>query len=90
MDEPYKIPGLGWDGLSIQQSKTQQNFVSQELARYKTKPMYLARLQHLQIKPVPTPAEINTYDPCADGKMIKMEWNKNDMTQEKVPEISFT
>ena len=48
MEESFKIPGLSWDGLSIQQGKLQQNFVSQELARYRTKPNYLARLQHFR------------------------------------------
>ena len=67
MEENYKIPGLLWEGLSIQQEKLQQNYVSQELARYKTKPNYLARLQHLR-KSFSKYSENYTYDKITGNK----------------------
>ena len=83
MDEQFKIPGLLWEGLSTQQEKLQQNFVAQELARYKTKTNYLARLQNLKIQPTPAPGKINPLDPCDNGVMIKLECNKKEKTQER-------
>lgn len=81
MEESFKIPGLQWEDLSIQQSKIQQNFVSQELARWKTKRGYLARLQYMKVTPVPTEGPINQHDPCANGEMVKIEWNNINMKQ---------
>ena len=81
MDEPFKIPGLQWDDLSVQQSKIQQNFISQELARWKTMDGYPARLQYMQVQPGPTEGPINKHDPCADSEIFKIEWNNQNMTQ---------
>ena len=81
MEEPFKIPGLQWDDLSVQQSKIQQNFISQELARWKTMDGYLARLQYMQVQPGPTEGPINKHDPCAESEIFKIEWNNQNMTQ---------
>ena len=81
MNEDFKIPGLQWEELSVQQSKIQQNFVSQELARWKTKKGYLARLNLMQIQPLPMEGSINKHDPCTDGDVVKVEWNNKEMTQ---------
>ena len=81
MEEEFKIPGLDWEGLSIQQVKMIQNFICQELARYKSKDKYLARLQHLKLIPVPTEEKFNKFDPCARIEMLKIEWNKTDISQ---------
>ena len=81
MNEPFKIPGLQWEDKSIQQSKIQQNFVSQELARWKTKKGYLARLNHMQCQPLPPEGSFNRHDPCATVELMKVEWNNKNMTQ---------
>ena len=84
MTEPFKIPGLEWDELSVQQSKIQQNFVSQELARWKTKKGYLARLNHMKAQPLPPEGPINKYDPAETCDLMKVEWNNKNMTQVRV------
>ena len=81
MEENFKIPGLHWDGLSIQMTKFIQNFVAQELSRYKSKDKYLARLQHLKLIPVLTQERFNKLDPCDAVEMLKAEWNKLDICQ---------
>ena len=82
MDEPFKIPGLDWEDLTIQQVKFIQNFICQELARYKSKDQYLARLQHLKLLPVITEENFNKHDPCDRVEMLKIEWNKFEMSQQ--------
>ena len=81
MEENFKIPGLDWDGLSIQMTKFIQNFIVQELARYGSKDKYLARLQHLKLIPVLTEEKFNKHDPCDKVEMLKIEWNKEEMSQ---------
>ena len=87
MDETFKIPGLQWEDKSVQQSKIQQNFISQEFARWNTKEGYLARLQYMKVTPAPIDGPINPHDPCATGEMIKIEWNNINMTQVKSEDI---
>ena len=81
MDDTFKIPGLDWDDLSITESRKKQNFVSQELSRYKSKQDYLARLIHQKLTPVPV-KNFNPHDPCDSVKMLKAEWNDKDVTQQ--------
>lgn len=80
MSEPFKIQGLSWDGLSVLQSKQQQNFVEQELARYQYKTNYLARLKLMKVQPTPV-EEFTPHDPCSNGIMLKLEWSNKDVTQ---------
>ena len=82
MEDDFKIPGLDWEGLTIRQVKLLQNFICQELARYKSKEKYLARLQHLKLIPIPTEDNFNPHDPCDRVEMMKIEWNKLDMSQQ--------
>lgn len=82
MEESYKIPGIDWEGLSLLQSKRNQNFVCQELARYKSKEKYLARLQYLQLQPVPTQEKFNKHDPCDQCEMLKISWNDKEKCQQ--------
>ena len=79
--ENFKIPGLDWEGLSITLTKFIQNYVAQELARYKSKNKYLARLQHLKLLPVITEERFNKHDPCDRVEMLKIEWNGVEMSQ---------
>ena len=79
--ENFKIPGLDWEGLSITLTKFIQNYVAQELARYKSKNKYLARLQHLKLLPVITEEKFNKHDPCDKVEMLKIEWNGIEMSQ---------
>ena len=81
MDEFFKIPGLNWDNLTVRQSRQKQNFVSQELSRYKTKIGYLARLINQKLVPVPI-EKFNPHDPCDAVKMLKSEWNNKDINQQ--------
>ena len=81
MDETYKIPGLHWDGLTILESKKKQNYVAQELSRYKSKKDYLARLINQQLTPCP-PTKVNPHDPCEHVNMIKAEWNNKEISQQ--------
>ena len=82
MNEDFKIPGLDWEGLTIQQVKMIQNLISQELQRYKSKEKYLARLQLLKLIPVPTEDKFNKHDPCDKVQMLKIEWNNFEMSQQ--------
>ena len=81
MDETFKIPGLNWDNLTIQESKKQQNYVAQELSRYKSKLNYLARLTNQKLTPCP-PMTFNPHDPCQTVKMLKSEWNNKNVSQQ--------
>ena len=81
MDESFKIPGISWEGISIQQMKYNQNFANQELSRYKSKDKYLARLQNCKITPVLTDPKFNPRDPCENIMLFKMEWNNNNISQ---------
>ena len=81
MDEVFKIPGLNWDDLTVMQSRKKQNFVNQELSRYKTKAKYLARLTLQKSTPVP-PLTFNPHDPCENVKMLKNEWNNQNISQQ--------
>lgn len=86
MEEPFKIPGLQWENLTVQQSKIQQNLVSQELARYKTKKGYLARLNHMQLQPLPAEG-VNKHDPASICDLVKIGWNNKNMTQVRLAYI---
>ena len=81
MEDSFKIPGISWEGISIQQMKYDQNFANQELSRYKSKDKYLARLQNCKITPVPTSPKYNPRDPCDNVVLFKIEWNNQNMSQ---------
>ena len=81
MDDTFKIPGLNWDNLTILETQQKHNYVIQELSRYKSKIKYLARLILQKITPCP-PMQFNPHDPCATVKMLKVEWNNKDVSQQ--------
>ena len=82
MDNDFQIPGLDWDNLTIQQTKFIQNFICQELARYKSKDNYLARLQNFKLLPMLTSTLFNKHNPCDKIEMLKIEWNNQDISQQ--------